>query len=165
MRAALPEKSSWCTSVAKGLALTSPRGSSDTAPTSCGDARAPLPTARPSWLAPSTLAAPPSSPPRPPTQGGVTLVRKQLPFTLAWALTINKSQGQTLDKVLYEGRVPAFVHGHAYVGFGRVHSRADFGAFVDDACSMQLHGRRCFVVAVVTYDELLAPLRRMMAEA
>ena len=44
----------------------------------------------------------------------VGIMRKQLPFTKAWALTINKSQGQTLDGLLLDATVPPFEHGHSY---------------------------------------------------
>eukprot|EP00964_Phaeocystis_antarctica_P094133 scaffold60891_cov29-Phaeocystis_antarctica.AAC.1 len=40
-------------------------------------------------------------------------MRKQLPFTKAWA-PINKSQGQTLDGLLLDAAVPPFEHGHSY---------------------------------------------------
>ena len=44
----------------------------------------------------------------------VGIMRKQLPFTKAWALTINKSQGQTLDGLLLDATAPPFEHGHSY---------------------------------------------------
>ena len=42
------------------------------------------------------------------------IMRKQLPFTKAWALTINKRQGQTLDGLLLDATVPPFEHGDSY---------------------------------------------------
>ena len=36
------------------------------------------------------------------------------------AMTLNKSQGQTLDTVGLDLRDDSFSHGHTYVGFGRV---------------------------------------------
>lgn len=45
--------------------------------------------------------------------------RKQFPIKLSFAMTINKSQGQTLDRVgLYQHR-PCFSHGQLYVGLSR----------------------------------------------
>lgn len=41
-------------------------------------------------------------------------MRKQLPLIKAWAMTINKSQGQTLDRVLLDATAPPFEHGHSY---------------------------------------------------
>lgn len=50
------------------------------------------------------------------------LRRRQFPVRLAFALTINKAQGQSADFVGLDLRVPVFAHGQLYVAFSRATS-------------------------------------------
>jgi hypothetical protein len=54
------------------------------------------------------------------TSLGVRFRRRQFPVRPAFAMTINKSQGQTLDFVVLYLHVPVFAHGQLYVGMSRV---------------------------------------------
>ena len=51
-------------------------------------------------------------------------VRKQFPILPAFAMTINKSQGGTFDKVGIDLSSPVFAHGQLYVALSRVRSFA-----------------------------------------
>jgi ATP-dependent DNA helicase PIF1 len=60
------------------------------------------------------------------------LKRRQFPVKVAFAMTINKSQGQTLDRIGLYLPNPVFSHGQLYVAFSRVRRSADVKVFVKD---------------------------------
>ena len=53
-----------------------------------------------------------------------SLARIQLPLLPAFAMTINKSQGQSFDKVGVFLESPVFSHGQLYVALSRTKSKA-----------------------------------------
>ncbi|KHN76123.1 ATP-dependent DNA helicase PIF1, partial [Toxocara canis] len=54
--------------------------------------------------------------------GGVCFTRTQFPIRLSFCMTVNKSQGQTFDRVGIVLRTPVFTHGQLYVAVSRVRS-------------------------------------------
>ncbi|GAA0183205.1 hypothetical protein LIER_30665 [Lithospermum erythrorhizon] len=52
----------------------------------------------------------------------IPFIRRQIPVRLCFAITINKSQGQTLDYVGLYLKQPVFSHGQLYVGLSRAKS-------------------------------------------
>ncbi|XP_057305275.1 ATP-dependent DNA helicase PIF1-like [Hydractinia symbiolongicarpus] len=62
-----------------------------------------------------------------PSDTGMPFVlrRRQLPLRLSYAMTINKAQGQTFEKVGILLRRPCFSHGQLYVAFSRARAFGD----------------------------------------
>jgi hypothetical protein len=58
------------------------------------------------------------------------MTRVQFPLRLAYCMTYNKSQGQTLQRVLLDVSNPPFAHGHLYVALSRVTNYSDIKSFV-----------------------------------
>ena len=56
---------------------------------------------------------------------GVDVKLVQFPVHLCFALTVHRSQGQTLKMVVFYLRKDVFVHGCLYVGLSRVWKSAD----------------------------------------
>ena len=48
------------------------------------------------------------------------MTRVQFPLRLCYAMSVNKSQGQSFERALLDATVPSFTHGHAYVAMSRI---------------------------------------------
>ncbi len=79
-----------------------------------------------------------------------TFARKQFPLRLAYAMTINKSQGQTLSHVGLHLADDVFSHGQLYVAFSRAKAPANIKVQLPDI----VHGRNGLMRNVV-YEEAL----------
>jgi hypothetical protein len=81
---------------------------------------------------------------------GIALSRKQFPVRLCFAMTINKSQGQSFHTVGLDLRTPVFGHGQFYVGVSRTSSV--------EGLSILLPRESLSKTLNVTYPEVLANL-------
>ena len=59
------------------------------------------------------------------------MTRLQFPLRRAFALSVHKSQGQTLERGLIDARGGFFAHGHLYVGMSRVTRYDKIALFVN----------------------------------
>ena len=69
------------------------------------------------------------------------VMRRQYSLRLCYAMTINKSMGQTLKKVSIDLRVSVFMHRQLYVALGRVARREDALVLTDGNSKHKTNGK------------------------
>jgi len=84
-----------------------------------------------------------------PQDFGFILTRRQFPLQLCFAISINKSQGQSLPEVGLDLRNSVFSHGQLYVALSRVTDVSKLHVLVRDKASR--------VVDNIVWPELLLP--------
>ena len=83
--------------------------------------------------------------------GGFVMTRTQFPLRLSYAMTKNKSQGQSIPYSLNDIRHPPFSHGHLYVSMSRA-TDADQVRFFCNRDQVEDEG---VIVDNVVYEEML----------
>ena len=86
-----------------------------------------------------------------------TMLRTQFPLTLAYSMTYNKSQSQTLARVLLDCRDWAFMHGHFYVGTSRVYIVDNIRLYVRKEHVYYDGEEDSVIVKNVVYKDILLP--------
>jgi len=88
-----------------------------------------------------------------------TLIRRQFPVKLAFGMTINKSQGQSLKRVGIYLPKPVFSHGQLYVAIGRSGLPKETKLYiVEDEATADMQGKdskKRYFTQNVVWDEVL----------
>ena len=85
-----------------------------------------------------------------------TMMRTQFPLRLAYAMSNNKSQSQTLFRTLVDCTKMPFAHGHLYVASSRVRSPDNIAYFFEDENELvSMHQKP--VVTNIVYKSLILP--------
>jgi ATP-dependent DNA helicase PIF1 len=84
------------------------------------------------------------------------LRRKQFPVQPAFAMTINKAQGQTVQNMGLYLATPCFSHGQLYVALSRVTARDRFKALIERP---ELEEDDGAYTDNIVYREIFAPTR------
>uniref|UniRef100_A0AC35FDU9 ATP-dependent DNA helicase n=1 Tax=Panagrolaimus sp. PS1159 TaxID=55785 RepID=A0AC35FDU9_9BILA len=85
--------------------------------------------------------------------------RFQLPVRPAFAMTINKSQGQTLKRVGIILESQCFAHGQLYVALSRVRSRDDIKVYVPPQHVGQCNGAQIPHATNIVFPEVLKTIK------
>ena len=81
------------------------------------------------------------------------LIRRQFPIIVSYAMTINKSQGQSLDSVGLYLPTHVFSHGQLYVAISRVKSKSGLKILIHDKENVP-----CSTTTNVVYKEVFQAL-------
>ncbi|KIH53237.1 hypothetical protein ANCDUO_16641 [Ancylostoma duodenale] len=84
---------------------------------------------------------------------GIAFKRFQFPVRLAFCMTVNKSQGQTFEKVGLILRTPAFAHGTIYVALSRSKCRENTKITINESGQRLSSGE--ILIRNIVYKEVL----------
>ncbi|CAI8605461.1 unnamed protein product [Vicia faba] len=94
------------------------------------------------------MSMPPSESPWP-----FKLIRRQFPIIVSYAMTINKSQGQSLDNVGLYLPTHVFSHGQLYVTISRITTKSGLKILIHDK-----QNAPCSTTTNVVYKEVFQAL-------
>ncbi|XP_074352254.1 uncharacterized protein LOC141691410 [Apium graveolens] len=80
------------------------------------------------------------------------LIRKQMPLQICYSMTINKSQGQSLQRVGLFLPNPVFTHGQQYVAISRVTSHTGLKVFIEGHNGSSTNVTKNFVYKEIFYQ-------------
>jgi hypothetical protein len=83
------------------------------------------------------------------------MVRIQFPLRLCYAMTINKSQGQSLDQVLLDITEDSFSHGQTYVAWSRVRSFDALRLIVNEKNLIEIDGKSIPIILNYLYPSVI----------
>jgi hypothetical protein len=88
---------------------------------------------------------------------GFKMMRTQFPLRLAYAITINRSQGQTTSRTVLDIYDQPFMHGQCYVAMSRVRHYNDIMIFCKDSDVFALEGEHMCgpIIHNVVYNDLI----------
>jgi len=84
-----------------------------------------------------------------------TFSRCQLPLMVGFAMTINKSQGQSFSNVAVYLKVPVFTHGQLYVALSRARSFNNVKVFIEEGPHQRVSSTGDILTRNVVYPEIL----------
>ena len=84
-----------------------------------------------------------------------SITRVNFPVKLSFAMTINKAQGQTFNRVGVLLKEPVFSHGQLYVAFSRVRRAENLRIQVEKDCMIGKEENGVVKVKNVVFSEIL----------
>lgn len=86
------------------------------------------------------------------------ICRRQFPLRLAYSLTINRSQGQTIERVGVDLTRPCFMHGHLNVALSRIRDSNNIAVYIKEEDYDAAN--KMFITTNVVYPEIVAAISK-----
>ena len=92
---------------------------------------------------------------KPKFKSSYNIIRIQFPLKLAYAITNNKSMGQSTIKTLYDVTGESFSHGQVYVGFSRNRIYNNLRLFINKEDCIEVNGQQVPTVINCLYPSVI----------